>query len=94
MLHFQHLRVALGIHDQCVFFSEKKAKYGEIILDLELEIMKDLIQTRPQALCRALALLVLLSVSKTGACFGGQGNQCTESVQSLRYLSQDVVRCC
>ena len=58
MLHFQHLRVALGIHDQCVFFRKKKAKYGEIILDLELEIMKDLIQTRPQALCRALALLV------------------------------------
>ena len=40
------------------FFSEKNVKYGEIILDLELEIMKDLIQTRPQALCRALALLV------------------------------------
>ena len=43
------------------FCSEKKeAKYGEIISDLELEIMKDLIQTRPQAMCRALALLVLL----------------------------------
>ena len=56
MLHFQHLRVALGIHDQ--FFSEKNAKYGETISDLELEIKKDLIQTRPQALCRALALLV------------------------------------
>lgn len=60
MLHFQHLRVALGIHDQCVFFSEKKeAKYGEIILDLELEIMKRSNSNSAASIqTRALALLV------------------------------------
>ena len=65
----------------CFFFRKKKAKYGEIISDLELEIMKR--SNSNSAASNVQGTGTACFASKTGACFGGQGNQCTESVQSL-----------
>ena len=76
------------------FFQEKKGKIWRNNLRFGVGDHERSNSNSAASIVQGTGTACWLSVSKTGACFGGQGNQCTESVQSLRYLSQDVVRCC